>query len=103
MADRKDGFIALASHELRAPAAVVYGLGETLVHRGHELTRDDLAQLHTVLHDQSVRLNRVIDQLLDLSRLEANVLPSEPERLAVRERLEDLVESVAGERAAEVD
>ena len=29
-AELKDGFIALASHELRAPAAVVYGFGETL-------------------------------------------------------------------------
>jgi signal transduction histidine kinase len=102
-AERKDGFIALASHELRAPATVVYGFSETLRQRGHQLTRDELTQLHGVLHDQSVRLNHLIDQLLDLSRLEANVVRSDPERLPVRKRLEDLLEAVVGERAAEID
>ncbi len=102
-AELKDGFIALASHELRAPAAIVYGLGETLASRGGELSRDDLAQLHGVLQAQSERLSRLIDQLLDLSRLEANVVVRAPERLPVRERLQDLVESVAGDDAAAVE
>ena len=102
-AELKDGFIALASHELRAPAAVVLGFSETLARRGRELRRDDLAELHAVLHEHSVRLNRVIDQLLDISRLDASVVPTEPECLPVRARLEDLVESVAGERADEVE
>jgi signal transduction histidine kinase len=102
-AELKDGFIALAAHELRAPAAVVYGFSETLAHRGNELTRDELAELHRVLNGQAQRLNLLIDQLLDLSRLEANVVPSAPERLPLRERLEDLVESVAGEHAPDVE
>jgi signal transduction histidine kinase len=100
---RKDGFIALASHELRAPAAVVYGFSETLRERGQELTSDELTQLHGVLHEQAVRLNRLIDQLLDLSRLEAQVVAGYPERLPVRKRLEELVTAVLGDRAAEVE
>lgn len=99
----KDAYIALASHELRAPAAVVYGFSETLVHRGNDLTPDELAELHGVLRGQAQRLNLLIDQLLDLNRLEANVVPSAPERLPVRERLEDLVDSVAGEHAPDVE
>jgi signal transduction histidine kinase len=102
-AELKDGFIALASHELRAPAAVVYGFSETLLHRGDELTRDDLAELHSVLNGQAQRLNLLIDQLLDLSRLEGSGAPSAPERLPVRERLEDLVDSVAGEHLPDIE
>jgi two-component system sensor histidine kinase MtrB len=99
----KDAFIALASHELRAPAAVVYGLSETLVERGNELGCDDLDELHRVLREQTVRLNDLIIQLLDVSRLEAHVLPGEPEPLPVRERLQDLLQSVAGDRTDEID
>ncbi len=99
----KDGFIALASHELRAPAAVIYGFAATLKHRGGQLTREDLADLHEVLHGQAERLNLLIDQLLDLSRLEASAAPGSPEPLPVRERLEDVVESVAGSHAAAVE
>jgi signal transduction histidine kinase len=102
-AELKDSFIALASHELRAPAAVIYGFTETLAHRGGELPRDDLAELHAVLHQQSLRLNRVIDQVLDLSRLDAGVASREPERLPVRARLVDVVDTVAGEHADEVE
>jgi signal transduction histidine kinase len=102
-AELKDGFIALAAHELRAPAAVVYGFAETLVHRGNDLTRDELAELHGVLREQAQRLNLLIDQLLDLNRLAADVVPREPERLPVRERLEQLVSSVAGEHAPDVE
>lgn len=98
----KDAFIALASHELRAPAAVVYGLSETLVERGNELGRGDLEELHGVLREQTLRLNDLVTQLLDVSRLEARVLPGEPEPLPVRARLEDLLQSVAGDRADEV-
>jgi signal transduction histidine kinase len=101
-AELKDGFIALASHELRAPAAVIYGFAETLVERGGELGHDDLAELHGVLHSQARRLSLLVDQLLDLGRLEADVETRAPERLAVRDRLEEVVESVAGGRAGVV-
>jgi two-component system sensor histidine kinase MtrB len=95
----KDGFIALASHELRAPAAVIYGFAATLKHRGGDLTPEELADLHQVLYTQAERLNLLVDQLLDLSRLDASAARTSPERLPVRERLEDVVESVAGKHA----
>jgi two-component system, OmpR family, sensor histidine kinase MtrB len=99
-AELKDGFIALAAHELRAPAAIVSGFSQTLAVRGRTLPRKELAELHDVLNEQSLRLNRLIDQLLDLSRLEADVFPREPELVPVRRRLDELVRSVAGGEAA---
>jgi signal transduction histidine kinase len=102
-AELKDGFIALASHELRAPAAVIYGFAETLKHRGHRLTRGELAELHEVLHGQAERLSLLIEQLLDLSRLEASAVPRAQEPVPVRERLADVVESVAGKHAPGVE
>ena len=102
-AEVRDAFIALASHELRAPAAVVYGFSETLVERESELSGDDLAELHHALREQTARLNRLIAQLLDVSRLDASLPAGEPEPLSVRRRLEDLLRTVAGDRTDEVE
>jgi signal transduction histidine kinase len=45
---------------------------------------------------------KLVDQLLDLSRLDAEAIEIKPERFNVRERLEEIVSSAAAERAEEV-
>jgi signal transduction histidine kinase len=99
----KSNFIALASHELRTPVAVVHGIAATLHLRGDELAGDQLEQLRRTLHEQTDRTRRLVDQLLDLSRLEANAIPIRPERFRVRRRVEEVVLGVAGERMGEVN
>jgi signal transduction histidine kinase len=99
----KSNFIALASHELRAPAAVVYGISSTLRLRAGELTNEQLEELREALHEQSERFYRLVDQLLDLSRLEARSIRIEPERFAVRRMVEELVLAYAAERSPEVE
>ena len=98
----KSNFIALASHELRTPAAVIHGLASTLHQRGDQLDADQLAMLRRTLYDQTDRMRRLVDQLLDLSRLEANGINIAPQPLVVMERLEELVDMLAGEHADDV-
>jgi signal transduction histidine kinase len=98
----KSQFVALASHELRTPAAVVHGIAATLHLRGDELTLDQLHQLRRTLFEQTDRLRRLVDQLLDLSRLEAHSVRIDPKPLWVRNRVEEIVIMVAGDRAKEV-
>lgn len=99
----KSNFIALASHELRTPAAVIHGLASTLHLRGAHLDDDQLATLRLTLYDQTDRMRRLVDQLLDLSRLEANGITIEPQPLAVLGRIEELVQALAGEHADDVE
>ncbi len=99
----KSGFIALASHELRGPATTVYGLAELIHTRGEGLPREQQAEFRSLLHQESARLVRLMDQLLDLSRLEAGAIEISPERVRVRDRLEELVARVARDRANEVN
>jgi signal transduction histidine kinase len=47
-------------------------------------------------------MRRLVDQLLDLSRLEANGINIAPQPLVVMERLEELVDMLAGEHADDV-
>jgi len=101
--DARTGFVALAAHELRAPAAVVHGIAATLDARGAELEPDELRALHGLLHAQTGRLVALMEQLLDLSRLDGAALPIERERFAVRERLEGLLDGLAGDRRDDVE
>ena len=98
----KSQFVALASHELRTPVAVIHGIAATLQMRGEELARDQILQLRRTLYGQTDRLRRLVDQLLDLSRLEAHSVHIEPQPLWVRSRVEELVLMVAGPRAEDI-
>jgi signal transduction histidine kinase len=99
----KTDFIALASHELRAPTAALCGIAATLHQRGDGLSAQQRRGLSEVVHEQGQRLHRLVDQLLDLSRLEATSAPIAPTSLAVRERTEEIVRGVAAERADEIE
>jgi signal transduction histidine kinase len=99
----KTNFIALASHELRSPAAVIYGISATLHLRGRELDDEQIGDLRRALFDQSERLRQLVDQLLDLSRLEANAIRIRPEPIQVRSRVEELVAGLVPEHAASIE
>lgn len=96
-------FVALAAHELRAPAAVVHGVAATIAARPEELQGEHCADLIGMLLEHSERLVRLLDQLLDLSLLDADAVKIERHMLSIRPRLEEIVSSVAGDRAADVE
>ena len=96
-------FIALAAHELRAPAATVYGIGATLYLRHGELAPDVVDELVLNLYQQGERMRKLVEQLLDLSRLDAGGIAVEPRRLALRKHIEEIVAAVAAIDAREVD
>lgn len=96
-------FVALASHELRAPVAVIYGVAATLELRRGALTDEQERELRRTLYEHTERLRLLVDQLLDLSRLEAAAVRIQPEPLRVRRRLEGLVRTLAGERTDDIN
>jgi signal transduction histidine kinase len=93
-------FIALAAHELRTPASTVYGLAATLARR--ELSDDMQAELRETLLEQSERMSRLVEQLLDMSRLDAASIEVAPELIALKPELDGIVRSSAAGRAEDV-
>jgi signal transduction histidine kinase len=84
---RRD-LIANVSHELRTPITALRAVLENLV---DGVEPPDPATLRTMT-SQVERLGRLVDQLLDLSRLEAGVAPLERRAFAVEPLLERVVE-----------
>jgi signal transduction histidine kinase len=96
-------FVALAAHELRSPAATIYGIAATLYLRQGELAKDVVDELVVNLYQQGERMRRVVEQLLDLSRLDTGAIAVEPERVALRKHIEEIVTGVAAIDAREVE
>jgi signal transduction histidine kinase len=92
----KSQFAALASHELRTPVAAIYGAARTLDERAGALTPEQEAELRGVLSEQSQRLFDLVENLLDLSRLEADAIRIAPARILVAERLREIVADIFG-------
>src|SRR5439155_6446561 len=97
----KSQFAALASHELRTPVAAIYGVVRTLEAREDALSAEQRAELRQVLSRESQRLFELVENLLDLSRLEADSLRIVPIEVDVRARLVELVRATC-ERPDEV-
>lgn len=66
---RKD-FVANVSHELKTPIATISGFAETLLSENPD-TSDNIHEFSQIIYDESQRLSRIINQLLELSRLES--------------------------------
>ena len=95
----KLSFVAVASHELRTPATAIYGITATLRHRGEELADETRIELEETLWTQVNRLRLLIEQLLDLSRLDASAISIEPQPVGLRA----LLTEVAAEAARDAD
>ncbi|HLQ73737.1 MAG TPA: ATP-binding protein [Bacillota bacterium] len=66
---RKD-FISNVSHELRTPISLMQGYSEAIVDDIAE-SKEDKNELAQIIHDESLRMGRLVNELLDLGRMEA--------------------------------
>jgi two-component system sensor histidine kinase KdpD len=60
------------SHELRIPVATILGASDTLL--THEYEEDVRKKLYLEINTASIRLNRLIENLLNMSRLESGLI-----------------------------
>jgi two-component system phosphate regulon sensor histidine kinase PhoR len=82
-------FIANISHELRTPLTVVTGFVETLRDLEGD-ARPDIARHLATMHEQTIRMQRLVDDLLLLSRLETSPPPPSETPVNVGALLESL-------------
>ena len=95
MDELKSSLIATVSHELRTPLTSLRALSELLLE--HVLAPDQSRELAGHINTEAVRLSRLVDNILDVTRIEAGGLTSEPQRLDLAVLLREAVAVVRGQ------
>ena len=88
-------FVANASHELRTPLATLIGYTETLREQAEDIDLQTRDRFLTVVHDEARRMQRVVEDLISLSRIEAEkfIAPTDP--VALQPLLDHALQGVA--------
>lgn len=91
---RKD-FIANVSHELRTPIALMRGYSEAIVDDIAESTaeKNELAQ---IIHEESLRMERLVNELLDIGRIEAGHIELNMETVDVSQYIDRIYKKFHG-------
>ena len=69
----RQDFIANVSHELRTPISMLQGYSEAIVDDIAE-SQEEKKEMAKVIYDESLRMGRLVNELLDLARMEAGHL-----------------------------
>ncbi len=80
-------FVANASHELRTPLSTVLGYAETLAEE-NDLPPDLRANFGRTIRDEARRMLRIIEDLMSLSRIEADRFLAPGENVDIRDTIE---------------
>jgi PAS domain S-box-containing protein len=85
----KNTFLDAVSHELRTPLAAIVGIGLTLEHKADNMAGADRSDLYTRLVANARKLDRLLNDLLDLDRLTHGIVapkrrPTDVAALAAR-------------------
>ncbi|HLG02114.1 MAG TPA: PAS domain S-box protein, partial [Bacteroidia bacterium] len=83
----KETFLANMSHEIRTPLNAIIGFTDLLIKR--KLGEDVLDQLHTI-KESGNNLLAIINDILDISKIEAGMVQFEERPMSIREMLRSL-------------
>ena len=80
----KSTFISVISHELKTPVSLIKGYASPLTRQDATWTNEMVAEIGQVIEEESDRLNHLINNLLDASRLQAGAFELELDDISLR-------------------
>ncbi|MCR9221255.1 MAG: sensor histidine kinase [Alphaproteobacteria bacterium] len=97
----KDDFLSRVSHELRTPMTSIRSFSEMLVEQGAEggaaaLEGEQAQRFLSIIQHESVRLTRLLDQILDLNRMENGQLDWELQEVDLADIAREAAETMRG-------
>jgi PAS domain S-box-containing protein len=99
----RDRFIADAAHELRTPLTTLVGFIELLDKRRSSLSEERLEAIMTQLTLAGARMSDLVNNLLDLSRMQQGQLHLRPEEVAIGSQARELLKSLPPPEGTHVD
>jgi len=88
----KSEFVSIVSHEFRTPLTGIQGFSEMM--RDEDLTLEEMREYAGDINKDSQRLNRMINEMLDLDRMESGRMTIHPERMDLNAVIEDVADRV---------
>lgn len=90
----RSNFISNVSHELRTPVTVLRSYIDTLYNFGNDFDFNTQREFIGVMNQEIIRLNRMVNDILDFSRYEAQNIHLEKTKQDIIEIIEDAVNQV---------
>ena len=81
----RNTLLSSVSHDLRTPLAAIAGAASSLVEPSNSLSADSRSELAKTIYDESERMERLVNNLLDMTRLESGGLLPKKEWQPVQE------------------
>jgi len=82
--------VANVSHDLRTPLATIQGYLETVLMKADTLSDDEKTKYLQTIFKSTERLRKLVDELFELSKLEAREKKPKPEPFSIAELLQDI-------------
>jgi signal transduction histidine kinase len=89
---RRD-FVANVSHELRTPLTIVGGFAETL--QDPDIPPERRAEFAQTIYSNTRRMQRIVDELLDLSRIESGHWKPRPQAVTIADAVAEVFARVS--------
>lgn len=70
----RNSLLSSISHDLRTPLATIVGSSSALVENADSLNPEDRAELSSGIYDEAVRMSALVNNILDMARLDAGVV-----------------------------
>jgi PAS domain S-box-containing protein len=90
----KSEFVATVSHELRTPMTSIRGYTDVLLMGAAGAMNENQSHFLNIIKNNTERLNILVNDLLDVSRIESGRVTLSPQALDLREVAEDVLEEV---------
>ncbi len=91
----KTAVLRSVSHDLRSPLTAIAAAGEALA--GEALSERGRAELTAVIREESARLARLVENLLDLSRLQAGATSPRADWTSIEEVIRSAIDDIGGD------
>ncbi|MCJ7778311.1 MAG: HAMP domain-containing histidine kinase, partial [Sedimentisphaerales bacterium] len=91
----KSDFVSHVSHELKTPLASIMAYSEMLT-EGETDDEETRKRFYSVIQDQAKRLNRLIDDILNISRIESGLIKIEKQPVSLTILIEEQLQMIKG-------
>ena len=82
--------VANVSHDLRTPISIIHGYIETLQIKGDQISLEDRSHYLNIVIESTEKLQKLVNELFELSKLEANQVQPKKEPFSISELVNDI-------------